>query len=104
MFKLIFLFIVSVAYGKPWNRDNCNMVNYSQPLDHFNLKNTNFFNQRVFICHPNVNTKQNVIFFYTGNEADVEEEALAPLGYVADKPVAPVSEAIERWTLRGMMD
>eukprot|EP00758_Cryptobia_borreli_P011443 Tbor_TRINITY_DN5657_c0_g1::TRINITY_DN5657_c0_g1_i1::g.9443::m.9443/K01285/PRCP; lysosomal Pro-X carboxypeptidase len=62
---------------------SCRVIYFQQPLDHFSFAvNTQTYNQRVFICDPNdiegrvrqgVSTADDTnVFFYTGNEADVE--------------------------------
>ena len=55
---------------------NCTSYYFSQPLDHFNWNpapngQVNY-NERYFVCGGQYWKPNNTIWFYTGNEADVE--------------------------------
>ena len=52
---------------------NCSVHFYSQPLDHFGFRTNATFPQRYYVCLPeNWRGPNSTVFFYTGNEANVD--------------------------------
>lgn len=51
---------------------NCSERYFTQPLDHFSFVNVTTYQQRYFVCNEKNWSPGGPIFFYTGNECNVE--------------------------------